>query len=886
MHRYRRYPACLILVLFVMRSAGAQDAPRDSLIPAGATVMLFPSLAGDLESERTFTDQLKSLVQLADQSSASTLLLFSDSEENPSGSRLKTHRFKASRADFLNAAGQFSSTTNPLVAFIWGHGGTQGQTPVFHVRGPRITAADLKDFAAKATTAPSTWILMFRGSGRFAAELAGPQRRIIASEGESIFRNDPIGLSIFIKLWRADPGITLDDMAGAFGPAVAKWYDEQSLARTEEPTVWLGTEPSRALVAAVPVIEKEPSPEPPSVAPKPGQSAVSTNAPAWGNIARARPADYPDADAIYLRRRITYTLAASPAVAAEHDDYIQVLTSEGKAAGDFDISYSPPHEKLEFLDCEIQRPDGSVLKVDPDEIRDTEDSSAAPGGPQDRRKFFSMPDVTAGAIIHVRYTREWEKFPLPHVTLELDLAEEVPARDTIIRVSVPKDSPFHFRFENIAAADPQVHQTEYSSTYTWQWRELPAWQPEPLDAPDNEPALAISTFPDWKSFTAWYERIIRLADQPTSAITNKAAELTRDLTSEREKVAALYNYVTGLRYVAVPLGVNSFRPHAAAGVLHNQYGDCKDKANLFNALLRSQGIDASLVLVPRFGQAHDSLPGFAFNHAISRVKLGGESVWLDTTDDVCRFGMLPPGDTGRRVLVIDAVTDQLTTLPQPEPKDHEVRLVTKVSLAHEQALPAALELHAKGYLDYAFRTSARNLGKRGGVPLLGAAFRLMNGSFGLLKQDFTSPSDLGRDFTLNATGKLIGLRHGQAITMLRAPLWLPSEWIPALHNRTHPLFLNDGYPLLLRQRVEFDLPDTASHVQLPPARKSEGGPLQWSVKWQSDDRHVSVILACELPKAELSRSETAEFQRAVGDLIVAVGEPAMFSLINNTKEQP
>ena len=86
-------------------------------------------------------------------------------------------------------------------------------------------------------------------------------------------------------------------------------------------------------------------------------------------------------------------------------------------------------------------------------------------------------------------------------------------------------------------------------------------------------------------------------------------ELTRDAKNDRDKVLALYNYVTSLRYVAVPLGVNSFRPHAAANVLQNQFGDCKDKANLFNALLHSLKIEAHLVLVPRFSQAHERLPG-------------------------------------------------------------------------------------------------------------------------------------------------------------------------------------------------------------------------------------------------------------------------------------
>ena len=45
-------------------------------------------------------------------------------------------------------------------------------------------------------------------------------------------------------------------------------------------------------------------------------------------------------------------------------------------------------------------------------------------------------------------------------------------------------------------------------------------------------------------------------------------------------------------------GIGRYQPHAAGEVLRNQYGDCKDKANLFNALLHSLKIEANLVLVP------------------------------------------------------------------------------------------------------------------------------------------------------------------------------------------------------------------------------------------------------------------------------------------------
>ena len=183
----------------------------------------------------------------------------------------------------------------------------------------------------------------------------------------------------------------------------------------------------------------------------------------------------------------------------------------------------------------------------------------------------------------------------------------------------------------------------------------------------------------------------------TPEIAAKAKELTREAKADRDKVLALYNYVTRLRYVAVPLGVNSFRPHAAANVLQNQFGDCKDKANLFNTLLHSVGIEAHLVLVPRFSQAHEDLPGLSFNHAISQVTLGGETVWVDTTDDVCRFGMLPPGDPGRNVLVIDGQTNALTQLPAAEPSEHVLKVRGEVDCTGEmESLPVKLNATALG----------------------------------------------------------------------------------------------------------------------------------------------------------------------------------------------
>ena len=135
-----------------------------------------------------------------------------------------------------------------------------------------------------------------------------------------------------------------------------------------------------------------------------------------------------------------------------------------------------------------------------------------------------------------------------------------------MRVSVPKDSVFHFAFDQITAGDPRIKQTSYGSTYSWKFENLPAHEREVLSPPFRAPSLLISTFPDWAAFSDWFARISRLADAVTPEIAAKAAELTSHATTDRERAALLFDYVTSLRYVAVPLGVNSFRPHAADNV--------------------------------------------------------------------------------------------------------------------------------------------------------------------------------------------------------------------------------------------------------------------------------------------------------------------------------
>ena len=70
--------------------------------------------------------------------------------------------------------------------------------------------------------------------------------------------------------------------------------------------------------------------------------------------------------------------------------------------------------------------------------------------------------------------------------------------------------------------------------------------------------------------------------------------------------------------------------------------------------------------------------------------------------------MLPPGDPGRKVLVIDGGTNALTQLPAPDPREHVLKVRGEVDCSGAMdALPVKLSATALGYPDYELRTTAR-----------------------------------------------------------------------------------------------------------------------------------------------------------------------------------
>ena len=136
----------------------------------------------------------------------------------------------------------------------------------------------------------------------------------------------------------------------------------------------------------------------------------------------------------------------------------------------------------------------------------------------------------------------------------------------------------------------------------------------------------------------------------------RASEITKDAKTPEDQARAIYNYVsTRTRYVGIDFGIGRYQPHTAAEVLANNYGDCKDKDTLLEALLRAKGFHTAPALIGVGLTPIEAVPSPAvFNHVITTIEQPGGRIWLDSTPEVAPYRLLSAPIRDQLALVVPA----------------------------------------------------------------------------------------------------------------------------------------------------------------------------------------------------------------------------------------
>ncbi len=137
----------------------------------------------------------------------------------------------------------------------------------------------------------------------------------------------------------------------------------------------------------------------------------------------------------------------------------------------------------------------------------------------------------------------------------------------------------------------------------------------------------------------------------TGDVEDLTKEITKGLTNPREKLEAIYNWIT--RSIVWDGRQRVFSDNDVDDVLEYKKGNSADITFLLLSMLKSAGIEGDpMILSTRGnGKIQDLYPIISqFNLTIARVKIGSETFLIDATDP-----LRPPGQVPQKILNVRAL---------------------------------------------------------------------------------------------------------------------------------------------------------------------------------------------------------------------------------------
>jgi Flp pilus assembly protein TadD len=332
--------------------------------------------------------------------------------------------------------------------------------------------------------------------------------------------------------------------------------------------------------------------------------------------------------------------------------------------GQLQEGYNSANERVEIPYVRVLKEDGTVVKAGDDAVQDLSApiEREAPVYTDFRQKHITVPGLRPGEVL------EYEMVTVIHTPLaagqfwsEYDFDKTNINLDETLDVDVPAGRSIKLKCK--PGMDAKITEQNGRRVYHWAGSHLERDDDKDKEKdkkkkkhrPDEDrPDIQLTTFESWEQIGRWYASLEKDRRAPAPEVRAKAQELTKGLNTDLEKTEALYDFVAkNFRYVSLSLGVGRYQPHSAADVLHDQYGDCKDKHTLLASLLETQGLHADSVLINSSRKLDPDLPSPSqFDHVITMLPMGTQEVWMDTTSEVAPFRLLAYTLRNKQALVI------------------------------------------------------------------------------------------------------------------------------------------------------------------------------------------------------------------------------------------
>src|SRR6266566_3738801 len=306
-------------------------------------------------------------------------------------------------------------------------------------------------------------------------------------------------------------------------------------------------------------------------------------------------------DAVILEEKWEIDIRSPEDIHERFSQRLQVLTPRGvEEYKEAAVGYNP-WVSITDLRGSVEPPQGKRIDVKKQNIVD----SAVYGSYQlyssDKQRTIIFPGVVPGAVVEYSYEKRLTNIFFMDDTFPLQ--EEVPIRLRSVSLTAPSSFPLRIAVHGGHIEDVRSEDNG-RVTHRWEVRDAPGFKREPNMPPNEDIIGKITIVPkeivwdnhqidasQWAGIASWDWSLVQDRLTPTPEIIQLAHDLTAGVTDPLEQTRRLYDFVRSkVTYVAIHLGIGGWQPHAAADVLRNRYGDCKDKATLLISMMRSVGL--------------------------------------------------------------------------------------------------------------------------------------------------------------------------------------------------------------------------------------------------------------------------------------------------------
>jgi transglutaminase-like putative cysteine protease len=349
-------------------------------------------------------------------------------------------------------------------------------------------------------------------------------------------------------------------------------------------------------------------------------------------------------------------------------------------------TYVEGMESLDTVEAFTQKADGAQVPVDPANIitRDAATGLASTFTRDLKQRTVIFQDVQVGDTVVLTQRRQTRRGLFPGQFFFADVfPRNLPTASAQIIVEAPAALDLQVKAIGVALGD-RVEDIGDIRRHTVTLAPRPFMPPDvrAVASVDVDPVLLISTFKSYVEMGRAYAAEALPKAKVTPEIIALAEEITKGIEDRRRQAMAIDAWMKkNIRYVAVYLSLGRVVPNDAASVLHNKFGDCKDKATLMSALLAAKGIASEQALI-NLGNAY-TLPEpptmVALNHVI--LYLPEFDLYDDPTANFAAFGVLAAENYDKPVVRVSAAGATLARTPAMQAQDHTAHAHTTITVA-------------------------------------------------------------------------------------------------------------------------------------------------------------------------------------------------------------